>query len=129
MADIDTVVASHDAFRNRDLDAWLGYLHPDVEFSSLVLEIEGVYRGHEGARAWWDNVVTVFPNWSPRVVSTREIGDSILVQVRVEGSGTGSGIELERDFWQIARVEDGRLRAWSFFRTKAEALEAAALHD
>ena len=50
--DIDVVCASHDAFRNRELDRWLGYLHPDVEFTSLVLEIEGVHCGHEGARQW-----------------------------------------------------------------------------
>ena len=122
------VVESHDAFRDRELDRWLGYLHADVEFTSLVLEIEGTYRGHEGARAWWENVVAVFPNWSPHVVSTREIGDRILIQVRAEGMGTGSGIELERDFWQVAQVEDGRLRSWRFFRTEQEALEAAALH-
>lgn len=124
-ADVDMIIASHDAFRKRDLDRWLESLHPDVEFNSLVLEIEGVFRGHEGARTWWENVVTVFPDWSPRVVSARECGDHVLVQVRAEGTGTGSGIELERDFWQLARVEDGRLRSWHFFRTEQEALGAA----
>ena len=124
-SDIETVRESHDAFRNRDLDRWLGYLHPDVEFTSLVLEIEGTYHGREGARAWWENVVAVFPDWSPRVVSARELGDRVLVQVRAEGTGTGSGIELERDTWQIVRVEEGLLRSWNFFRTEQEALEAA----
>jgi ketosteroid isomerase-like protein len=126
MADIDIVCESHDAFRNRELDRWLGYLHPEVEFTSLVLELEGVHRGHQGAREWWENVVAVFPDWRPRVVDAREVSDRILVQVRVEGTGTGSGIELERDFWQIAEVEDGLLRSWSFFRTEREALEAIA---
>jgi hypothetical protein len=100
-----------------------------VEFTSLVLEIEGVHRGHEGARTWWENVVAVFPDWSPSVVDAREVGDRILVQVRAEGTGTGSGIELERDFWQIAQVEDGLLRSWTFFRTEQEALEAATRRD
>ena len=72
-------------------------------------------------------MVAVFPDWSPRVVSAREVGDRILVQVRAEGTGTGSGIELERDFWQIAEVENSLLRSWNFFRTEQEALEAAAL--
>lgn len=125
-ADIDLVVESHDAFLNRDLEGWLGYLDPDVEFTSLVLEIEGVHCGHEGARAWWENVVTVFPDWRPHVVSTREVGDSVLIQVRAEGTGTGSGIELERDFWQIARVEHGRIKSWNFYRSEQEALDAAA---
>jgi ketosteroid isomerase-like protein len=123
-ADIDVVCDSLDAFRKRDLDAWLGFLHPDVEFTSLVLEIEGVYRGREGARSWWESVVAVFPEWSPRVVDSRKVGDSILVRVRAEGAGTGSGIDLDRDFWQVAEVEDGLLRSWRFFRTEQEALDA-----
>jgi ketosteroid isomerase-like protein len=126
-ADIDVVRESHDAFRRRDLDAFLSYMHPDVEFRSLVLEIEGLYHGHEGVRSWWENVLAVFPDWSPRIESAREIGDHILVQVRAEGSGTGSGSALERDWWQVVRVEDGRLKSWAFFRTQQEALEAAAL--
>jgi ketosteroid isomerase-like protein len=126
-ADVDIVCDSHEAFRNRDLDRWLGYLHPDVEFTSLVLEIEGIHHGHEGARSWWDNVVAVFPDWSPRVIQAREVGDGVLVQVRAEGRGTGSGIQLERDSWQIARVEDGRIKSWNFYRSEQEALEAAAL--
>src|SRR4051794_5351814 len=126
-ADVDLVRDSHRAFRQRELDRWLTYLDPDVEFTSLVLEIEGTYRGHEGARAWWDNIVAVFPDWSPQVVDAREVGDRILVQVRAEGRGTGSGIELERDTWQVAQVENGLLRSWKFFRTEQEALEAAGL--
>jgi ketosteroid isomerase-like protein len=126
-ADVDIVCDSHEAFRTRDLDRWLGYLHPDVEFTSLVLEIEGIHHGHEGARSWWDNVVAVFPDWSPRVIQAREVGDGVLVQVRAEGRGTGSGIQLERDSWQIARVEDGRIKSWNFYRSEQEALEAAAL--
>ena len=87
-ADVDLVRHSHKAFRQRELDRWLAYLDPDVEFTSLVLEIEGTYRGHEGARAWWDNIVAVFPDWSPQVVDAREVGGPPdPVQVRAEGRG------------------------------------------
>jgi hypothetical protein len=125
-ADIDVVCGSHDAFRSRDLEGFLGYLGPDIEFTSLVLEIEGEYRGHEGARAWWDNVVAVFPDWSPRVVDAREVGERVVLRVRAEGAGTGSGIDLDRDIWQVAEVREGLLRSWKFFRTEDEALAAAA---
>ena len=124
-SDIETVRASHDAFRRRDLDRWLGYLHPDVEFTSLVLEIEGVYRGHDGARSWWEDVLAVFPDWQPEVEQAREVGGSILLRVRAEGAGTGSGIGLDRDIWQVVQVRDGLLRSWKFARTEQEALTAA----
>jgi hypothetical protein len=102
-------------------------MDPEVEFRSLVLEIEGLYRGHEGVRSWWENVLAVFPDWSPRIEDAREVGDRVVARVRAEGSGTGSGISLERDIWQVAQVQGGRLRSWAFFRTEQEALESVAL--
>jgi ketosteroid isomerase-like protein len=128
-ADIDVVRDSHDAFRRRDLDTFMGYMHPEVEFRSFVLEVEGVYRGHEGVRSWWENVLAVFPDWRPQVEDARDIGDSVLLRVRAEGKETGSGIPLERDIWQVAQVQGGRLKSWAFFRTEQEALESVALRD
>ena len=55
-----------EAFRRRDLQAFVGYTDPEVEFTSLVLEVEGVYHGHDGVR-WWEAVLAVFPDWSPEV--------------------------------------------------------------
>jgi hypothetical protein len=61
------------------------------------------------------------------VVDAREVCDRVVLQVRAEGSGTGSGIAVDRDIWQVAEVRDGRLVSWKFFRTEREAVEAAVL--
>ena len=50
----------------------------------------------------------------------------MVLRVRAEGAGTGSGIDVDRMIWQVAEVRDGRLKAWKFFRTEQEALVAAA---
>jgi ketosteroid isomerase-like protein len=123
------VCGTHEAFLSRDLQAFLGYMDPEVEFRSLVLEVEGVYHGHEGVRSWWENVLAVFPDWSPQVKEAREVGDRVVVRVQAEGGGTGSGIALERDIWQVADVRGGRIKSTAFFRTEQEALEAVALSD
>ena len=125
-SDIDVVCGSHDAFRRRDLEAFVDYMDPEIEFTSLVLEVEGTYRGHEGIRSWWNDILAVFPDWQPQVEDAREVGDRVLLRVRAEGAGTGSGIDVDRVIWQVAEVRDGRLRAWRFFRTEQEALVAAA---
>jgi ketosteroid isomerase-like protein len=125
--DVTIVCGTHDAFLSRDLDAFLSYFDPEVEFRSLVLEVEGVYHGHEGLRSWWENVLAVFPEWSPHVEDARTLGDRVIVRVRAEGSGTGSGIGLERHIWQVADVRNGLVRSSAFFRTEQEALEAAWL--
>jgi ketosteroid isomerase-like protein len=118
------VRSSYDAFHRRDLDEFLTYHDSAVEFKSLVLEVEGVYRGHEGLRAWWENVVDVFPDWLPQIEDARESGACVLLRVRVEGRGTGTGIDLERHAWNVVEVHDGRITSSAFFRTEEEALEA-----
>ena len=118
------VRSSYDAFHRRDLDEFLTYHDSAVEFRSLVLEVEGVYRGHEGLRGWWENVVDVFPDWLPQIEDARESGDCVLLRVRVEGHGTGTGIDLERHAWNVVEVHDGRITSSAFFRTEEEALEA-----
>ena len=128
-SDIDLVRDSHEAFRRRDFDAFLDYMDPEIEFTSLVLEVEGTYRGHDGIRAWWDDILAVFPDWQPQVEDARELCGHVVLRVRAEGAGTGSGIDVDRTIWQVAEVRDGRLRAWKFFRTEHEALVAAAAED
>src|SRR3954467_10816020 len=126
LSDTEVVRSSHEAFRRRDFGAFLEYMDPDIEFSSLVLEVEGTYRGHAGIRSWWDDILAVFPDWQPQVEDAREVGDRVVLKVRAEGAGTGSGIDLDRVIWQVAEVRDGRLRSWRFYRTEDEALAAAA---
>jgi ketosteroid isomerase-like protein len=126
---VDAVRSTFEAFQRRDLNAFLGCFDPEVEYRSLVLEVEGVYRGHEGIRRWWEGVLTVFPDWSPRIEDSRELGGRVLSRVRAEGPGTGSGISRDRDIWHLAEVRDGRLRWSAFFRTEDEAVEAEGLRE
>ena len=84
---VEVVRGTFDAFQARDLDAFLSYMDPEVEYRSLVLEVEGVYCGHEGIRSWWESVLAVFPDWSPKIEDARDLGDRVLVRVRAEGRG------------------------------------------
>ena len=123
--DVEVVRRIFAAFRERDLEAFLGYLDPDVEFRSLILEIEGPYHGFDGATEWWADLLSVFPDWSPSIEEARKVADRVIVRVRAEGRGTGSGVAQARDIWQVAEVRDGRVRSSAFFRTEREALQAA----
>jgi ketosteroid isomerase-like protein len=126
---VDVVRGAFEAFRRRDLDEFLGCFDPDVEYSSFVLELEGVYRGHEGMRRWWESVLTVFPDWRPRIEDSRDLGQRVLSRVRAEGRGTGSVISRDRDIWHVAEIREGRMRWSAFFRTEDEAVEAAGMRE
>ena len=128
-SNVDAVRSTFEAFQTRDLDAFLNCFDPDVEYRSLVLEVEGTYRGRDGMRRWWDGLLEVFPDWNPQIVDSREVGRCVVSRVRAEGRGTGSGISRDKDIWHVAEVRDGRL-SWSvFLRTEDEALEAARLRE
>jgi len=115
------------ALREDDIEACLENVHPDAEWHSLILEIEGLFRGHEGIRKWWKELRSVFPDWDPSIAEMRDLGDWVLVHAQGAGSGASSGVDITDDFWQIARFREGRIVWYGAFRSEQEALDAAGL--
>jgi ketosteroid isomerase-like protein len=68
-ATVQFVKRFFDAFDQHDESTLLDLVHPDVEFTSLILEVEGGFRGHEGVRAYLSELFAIFPDF--RVTSTR----------------------------------------------------------
>lgn len=122
---VDVAYRGYEALRANDLDRFLGYVDPEVEWHSLVLEIEGVFHGHEGVREWWTGLRSVFPDWQPSIVEVRDLGEHVIIHARALGSGAGSGVGIDDDFWQVARFREGRIVWYRAVRTEREALEAA----
>ena len=110
------------ALERRDLDGFLELMDPDVEFTSLIQESEAkVYCGHTGVRQFLDEMLSVFPDWRPEVESAESFGETALVKVRFQGTGTGSGMSVEQTAWQVAHGRDGKVVGWRFFRPAGEA--------
>jgi ketosteroid isomerase-like protein len=121
---------AYDAFSRGDWDAFVELMHPDVVFTSLLLEAEGgTYRGHEGVREYFDSLRGVFGNWRSEIVEVRDFGETVVIQSRAVATGGASGVALEQDFWQAARVRNGKIVWWRFCRTEDEALSAARLRE
>jgi ketosteroid isomerase-like protein len=127
----NTAVAerAYERLRANDIEGALEYIDSDVEWHSLVLEIEGSFRGHDGVREWWRELRSVFPDWDPSIAEMRDLGDWVLVHARGMGQGAASGIGIDDDFWQVARFAQQRIVWYGAFRTEREAVEAAGLSD
>jgi hypothetical protein len=54
------------AFNDRDIDAVLAGLHDDVEAFPRLAAFEGGYRGHEGVRRWWEQLLAPSPTSTRR---------------------------------------------------------------
>ena len=117
--------AGYEALNRRDREGFIALTAPDVEFTSLIAEMEGEqYIGHEGVNTWWDRVTSALGGLQFDLVDVRELSeDSVLSHTRVHGMA--GDVEIEQQMWQIVRVRDGKAYWWGTFRTEQEALAAA----
>jgi ketosteroid isomerase-like protein len=122
------VRAMAQALNSGDLEAFVTRTAEDVEFTSLVAEAEGrTFRGHAGVRAWWETVLGSFhdPHWE--VLDARGSDDSGVLKSRL--TATLADTEVEQTMWMAARLREGKLGWWAFFRTEHEALAAVGISE
>ncbi len=111
-----------------DLDAFLEVVAEDVEFTSMLGEVEGqTFRGHDGVRTWWSTVAGTFDEMRWELLELD--GSSTRAVARLRAVGSIGSVEVEQVVWQAAAVRDGKLRWWAFFRAEHDAREAAAMRD
>ena len=126
---VELVRRAYGALRRRDVEEFVDYFDPEVEFKSLMQEAEGTFFGHDGVREWWAGLFETFPDWDPSFVELRDLGDWVVVRVRGQGVATGSGLGVDEEFWQAVEFRGGRAIRHLVVRTEHEALEAAGLSE
>src|SRR5262245_6879736 len=120
--------AAYRALNADDLDGLLAMVAEDVEFTSIVAEAEGtIFRGHDGVRAWWETVRGAFEDVRWEVLDVRGSPERAVTSFRL--TVTVGGLTIAQTLWQAATARDGKLTWWAFFRSEAEALEAAGLSE
>ncbi len=121
---VELAYRAYEAVERDGIEGFLEYVHPEAEWHSLVLQLEGVFHGHDGVREWWSSILTVFPDWRPSMEEPpRDLGDWVLIHARAKGNAVGSGIAIDDDFCQIAEVRDRLIVWYGSFRSEEEALE------
>jgi ketosteroid isomerase-like protein len=53
------------------------------------------------------------------------VGDKLMTEVRVEGRGGGSGLEVSRSFFHVFELRDGKISLMHEYESRPEALQAA----
>jgi ketosteroid isomerase-like protein len=120
-----------EAFNRRDLEAFLALADPDVVgISRAVVPLgSGSYRGHDGTREWWRDLLGVFPEFRIEVVWVRDAGDLTVSELRNSAHGEGGAAPLEEFVWQVSEWRDGRVVRWEMYGSEQDALEAAGLSE
>jgi len=116
----------------RSVDAFWAMLADDVVWdvgANPLPDIHGVYVGRdaviEASRRYWGT-------WDDYRLDAEELidaGSSVVVVVREQGRGKGSGTPFDRRWAQIWTFSKGQVIRWELFADRASALEAAGLSE
>ena len=115
--------------RNRGDISHLDYVAPDAEFdlSESRSPYRGIYRGHAQIRKLWESLWDAFDEAEMQHEEPAEVGDHVVVTVRVSARGRRSGIPLAGHGANVYTLKDGKIVSFKLFQTRAEALEAVGL--
>jgi ketosteroid isomerase-like protein len=123
----ETVQALLAAFRRGDVEAMLDLNHPDAEFVNPDYAIEpGTRRGREEIGQAIRRLTEFFDDVEPESIERTPDG-RVLVISRVRTRGAASGIGMEQMTGTIFTMREGLIVRYEWFRTPAEARDAAGL--
>ena len=137
----DTVGVSHgnveiaeralDAFNQRDFDALAELTTPDFEFfPGTVGAVDGSsFRGREELEAYFGELHDTWEEVLLLAEESRDLGDVVLVFVKVDGRGRGSGVPVSARqvlAYDFRGTRISRLRA---YLDRDEALRATGLQE
>jgi ketosteroid isomerase-like protein len=108
-ADVERARAALAAFGSGDIDRLLRQFHPDFEG---VVPPEpsaepDTYRGHAGIRRYVESFREYVDGLRFVPEELIDAGDAVVVALRIEGRGRGSGVPFERRLANRITVRDG----------------------
>jgi ketosteroid isomerase-like protein len=129
MADYQALLEQlRDSYNRRDPEAWVAVWNPDCEWHPfLTARVEGDpgYHGHNGMRAWFEDVDEMFEETLVELDEYREVGDRLLVLGRMTARARPSGAQVSTEVGWIVEPRGERFqRGWAY--TSHEEAERAA---
>ena len=118
----------YSAIGRRALEAILALYAPDVEGEPSGGVVFGTsFQDRAGARRFWNELFTAFPDFSGEILEIRDLGDLVIGAVRVWGHGAGSDAPVEETIWLVAEWRDKKCVWWRSCASESEALEVVRL--
>ena len=129
MADdsIAIVRRSFEAISDADIDALLELYDEEIEFLPVTgTRVEsGGYHGHDGVRAYFEEVAPIWETMKPYGTDFHQVGDAVVVSGGCLVRGRGSGAETDSPMAWVVTVRDGRITSHRGFRDSDSASAAA----
>ncbi len=121
------------ALNRRDYDVTLMRSDPDVEYRPsadlMPPDLESVFYGHDGYRKLWRRWFDAFEDMQFDPEEILVLGDRLLVTAQQRGHGSGSGVAMSQQVFQLYKIRQGVSISQADFTDRDEALEAAGLPE
>ena len=103
--DVDRLRAGYQAFNRRDFDSFLDYIEPDAEWWVDARPRPRLYSGPEGARAYCEELIQVFDDWTVVPEEFLVSGDEAIARGMVRAAGG----RLAAPFINVWKFREGRV--------------------
>jgi ketosteroid isomerase-like protein len=109
-----------------DVDEALTYADPSIVWNPIEASPT---QGHDAVRA---DVASWKSAWDDYELTPEEFvdrGDRVVVTVRLQARGRGSGVAVDARFYDVYTLRDGKIVRMDQFADRSEALEAVGRSD
>jgi ketosteroid isomerase-like protein len=106
-----------------DLPGALAVCHPKIEFLSVLAVSGRRYNGHDGIRAYFDDIASAWSEWRvevDQIVPGPDGRVAIVMSMHVRGKESGAILSARTD--HVWTLKDGKLFRNQPFREPGEAL-------
>jgi uncharacterized protein len=130
---VEIVRRVYDAAARRDTATVLALYDPDVEWDSSRVawgdRTRGVCRGLEDLRTFYRDWYEVWESYEDDLKELIDAGGHVVSVATGRGRGRVSGVEVETQGAGVWTIREGKIIRVVWFRTRAEALQAAELQE
>jgi ketosteroid isomerase-like protein len=116
------------AFLGADPGSALDLLDPEVEFDASARPDGRLWSGHDGVRRAMLEWTGAWEDWSMEIESYLDVDDDrVLFYWREQGTGKGSGVQLQQSGATVVTLRDGRVVRLRAYVDRSEAHAAVGL--
>ena len=122
--DVELLRRAVAAYNVRDIEAFIAYCDPNIEFHSAFAAVGGAaYHGHEGLRSWHRDMQEA---WGEQIRLEAEayfdLGEHTLAFVVMHGRGRHSGAEVAMPIAQVASWREDLIVNFKAYAQREDAL-------
>ena len=123
---------SYGAFNRNDLEALLPMYHPDCVWDWSHFEgwpEDQIMHGPDGLRRGWLVFRDAWGDFRVEPSDWRDFGRRQMTTCQMRATGSGSGLGLEKTWWQVGYARDGLVALVANYTDRRQAVDAAQRPD